>query len=165
MTVSQKMQDALNEQINAELYSAYLYLQMAAWFTAANLLGFGHWMRKQAEEEVRHAMRFYEYLLDRGGKVELKAVAAPEGVSGWKKPLDLFEQTYQHELGVTKRIHNLLREAQKEEDFATVEMLQWFVKEQVEEEASALTIVEQLKMAGDSKGALLALDHHLGKRE
>jgi ferritin len=163
MVITNKMQDAINEQINAEMYSSYLYLQMSAWLEANNFRGSAAWMRKQSGEETRHAMKFYEYLLSRGGKVSLKAIAAP--VAAWKKPLEIFEESYKHELEVTKLIYGLLKTAQSEDDPATTEMLQWFVKEQVEEEASTNLVVEQLKMAGDSKGALLAIDHHLGKRE
>jgi len=165
MIISTKMAEAINEQINAEIYSSYLYLQMAAWLESSGFVGAAKWMRKQTEEENKHAMKFFDYVLNRGGKVILKSISAPEGLDTWKKPLDIFEQAYKHELNVTKKIYNLLKIAQSEDDPATIEMLQWFVKEQVEEENSTNLIVEQLKMAGDSKGALLALDHQLGKRE
>ena len=136
---------------------------MSAWFAGSNLKGFSHWMNKQAGEEYAHAMKFYKYIIDRGGKVVLKAIAAPP--VEWKSALAIFEQSYGHEQEVTKRIYNVIKEARAEDDPPTLEMLQWFVKEQVEEESSALEIVEQLKMIGDSKGSLFMLDHRLAKRE
>lgn len=161
MLISEKMQELINQQINAELYSSYLYLSMAAYFESHNWSGFAAWMKGQAGEEMGHAMKFYEYLLERGGKVVLQAIPAPH--SNWESPQAVFEETYQHELKVTDRIHRLLDAAIAEKDHATSNFLQWFVKEQVEEESSTLKLQEKLKMAGTSLGSVFRLDHDAGK--
>ncbi len=162
MIISNKMQDAINEQINAELYSAYLYLSMTAYFHSIGLSGFANWMQKQAEEEYEHAQKFSHYIVERGGRVLLSAIKAP--ATEWKSPLDVFENSYSHELMVTSLIYKLVDIASAEKDYATVEMLNWFVKEQVEEEDNALTIRDRIKSITDSKGALLYIDKELGKR-
>ncbi len=131
--IGKKMLDALNEQINAELYSAYLYQAMAAHFEAGNLKGFAHWMDLQAKEEQAHARKMYEFLVDRGGRVALKAIAAPP--AEWKSPLAIFEESYAHEQKVTGLIHKLVDLARAENDHAAEVFLAWFVTEQVEEEA------------------------------
>jgi ferritin len=156
------MQEAINEQINKELFSSYLYLSMAAYFESKTLPGFAHWMRIQAEEERGHAMRLYDYLLERGGQVNLKAIAAPE--TTWKSDLAAFEAALEHERFITKSIHDLYELASKEKDYATQVMLQWFIEEQVEEEANASEIVENLKRIELHDTAVLMLDHRLGKR-
>jgi ferritin len=156
------MLDALNEQINAELYSAYLYQAMAAHFAAGNLKGFAHWMDLQAKEEQAHARKMYEFLLDRGGRVTLKAIAAPP--AEWKSPLAIFEESYAHEQKVTGLIHKLVDLARAESDHASEVFLAWFVSEQVEEEANASEIVEKLKMVKDHTQGLLMMDAHLGQR-
>lgn len=157
------VQDALNKQINAELYSSYLYLSMAACFEEANLRGMAHWMKLQAKEEAGHAMKFFEFVVERGGRVTLTSIAAPP--AKWDTALAAFEDAYKHETHVTALINKLVDLAGSEKDHATNVFLQWFVKEQVEEEASASEIVHQLKMIGDSKQGLFMLDRHLGARQ
>jgi ferritin len=157
------LQDAMNEQIKNELYSAYLYLSMSAYCEAANLPGFAHWMRMQAEEEVSHAMKFYQFIHERGGRVVLQAIDQPP--VEFQSPLNAFEQTLEHEQKVTAMIHDLYTLAVQEKDYASQAFLQWFVTEQVEEEDSATQIVETLKMIGDKGHALLMLDRELGRRE
>lgn len=161
--LSKKIEKALNAQINAELASSYLYLSMAAYFENETLRGFAHWMRVQSKEEYGHALRLYDHVIERGGKVALTALAAPK--TDWKSALDAFKDTYAHEQLITGLINDLVTQAVAEKDYATNAMLQWFVTEQVEEEAQAFEIVQKLNMAGESKGALLVLDHHLAKRE
>jgi ferritin len=161
--ISKTMQEAINEQINKELFSSYLYLSMAAYFEGKALPGFAHWMRIQAEEERGHAMKLYDYLLERGGQVNLKAIAAPE--TTWKSDLAAFEAALEHERFITKSIHELYELAAKEKDYATQVMLQWFIDEQVEEEANASEIVENLKRIEAHDTAVLMLDHRLGKRD
>jgi ferritin len=160
--ISKAMQDAINEQINKELYSSYLYLSMAAHFEAKNLPGFAKWMRVQEGEERGHAMKLYDFLLDRGGHVLLKAVDAPE--SDWKTSLDLFKQVAEHEAKVTASINALYELSLKEKDYPAQVMLQWFITEQVEEEKNAGEIVQQLELIDARGTAVLMLDHRLGKR-
>ena len=161
--LSKAVQDAINEQIKNELYSSYLYLSMAAHFESTNLPGFGHWMKIQAMEEVKHAMKFFEYVFERGGKVMLKAIDQPP--SDFKSPLEIFKSAHKHEQKVTAMIHKLYELALKENDYPSQVMLQWFIKEQVEEEKNAEGIVEQLKMAGDSSAALLMADRQFAARK
>jgi len=161
--LNKPVQDAMNEQIRNELFSAYLYLSMAAHFESTNLPGFGHWMKIQATEEVKHAMKFFEYINERGGKVTLKAIDQPE--TQFKAPLDIFKMAHKHEQKVTAMIHKLYELSLKENDYASQVMLQWFIKEQVEEEKAAEGIVEQLKMAGDSSAALLMADRQFAARK
>ena len=160
--IGKAVQDAINEQINKEFFSSYLYLSMAAYFEDKNLTGFGHWMRLQADEEREHAMKFYNFIIDSGGQVKLKALDAP--ATEWKSNLEVAEQVAEHEAKVTASIHNLYEVALKEKDYAAQVMLQWFISEQVEEEKSAKLIVDQLKLAGDSGSAILILDRELGAR-
>jgi ferritin len=161
--LSKKMEKALNGQVNAELYSAYLYLSMAANFTAQNWIGAAKWMRVQAREELGHAMKFYDFILECNSKVVLDPIAKPQ--TQWPTLLAAFEAAYAHEQKVTGLINGLVDLAQAEKDHATAFFLQWFVNEQVEEEANALLIVQQLRMIGDSKGSMFMLDRQLGKRE
>jgi ferritin len=161
--LSKKTEKALNDQINAELHSAYLYLSMAAYFESGNLSGFAHWMTRQASEEQGHAKRIFDYVHERGGRVLLKAIEAPE--TSWKSPLAAFKAALEHEKYITGRIDDLAALAEKESDRATLSMLKWFIDEQVEEEDAAATIVEQLKMAGESGHALLMMDRALAQRE
>ncbi|MFH1404313.1 MAG: ferritin [Candidatus Altiarchaeota archaeon] len=161
--ISDKMQDAMNEQMNAELYSSYLYLSMSAYFEDRNLSGFAQWMRVQAQEELIHAMKFYTHVIDRGGRVELKAIDLPP--KEWKSPLEVFEEAYKHELKVTGLINSLVDLAQGEKDYASNSMLQWFVDEQVEEEASADDIVQKLRMIKDAPAGIVMYDRGLGKRK
>ena len=163
MAMKKSVQDIINKQVNAELYSAYLYLAMAAWCQGENLSGFAHWFKVQAKEETGHAMRFYKHLEDRGAEIKLAAIGAPP--ARWNSVLAAFAEAYKHEQKVTSMIYDMVDLATKEKDHATVSMLKWFVDEQVEEEAQTLDIVNKLKMAGESKGALMQIDHQLGKRE
>ena len=161
--LSKKMLDAFNEQINKELYSAYLYLSMGAWAETQNLPGFAHWMHEQFEEETAHALKFFEYVVDRGGRVLLQAIDAP--AVEWKSPLAMFEQVLEHEQFVTSLIHNLYALAVKENDYPSQVLLQWYINEQVEEEKHATYIVDTLKMVGEKGQALVMLDRELAKRE
>ena len=161
--LSPAVQEAMNEQINAELYSAYLYLSMAADFEAANLRGMAHWMQLQAKEEVGHALKFFKHIFERGGRVTLTAIAAPP--AKWESAQAAFEAAYKHECHVTSLINELVDLAGAENDHASAVFLQWFVNEQVEEEANASEIFHQLKMVGDSKQGLFMLDRHLAQRQ
>ncbi len=161
--LSDRMLKVLNEQINHELFSAYLYLAMAAQFQSQNLKGFAHWMEVQAKEESGHALKLYGFVNERGGRVGLKGIDAPQ--ESWATPLAAFEAALAHERKVTGLIHKLADAAQSEKDHATAVFLQWFVTEQVEEEANALEIAEKLRMVGDSAQGLLMLDGILGQRQ
>jgi ferritin len=160
--ISRKMEKAINEQINAELYSAYLYLAMAAHFQALNLPGFANWMRVQTQEETAHAIKFYDFVLQRGGRVTMTAIAAPP--VKWDSPLAAFQHTYEHETKVTERINQLTDAALAEKDHATHNFLQWFISEQVEEEANANQLVQKLTLMGNDKSALFMLDRELAAR-
>jgi ferritin len=160
--LSPKMQDAFNKQMNAEMYSSYLYLAMAAWFENAYLPGFAQWMHAQAKEEWAHAMKFYGHINDRGGRMLLTPIAGPP--TDWATTLAVFEDVAKHEAKVTGLIHDLAALAAAEKDPAAAVFLQWFVSEQVEEEASVDAVLAQLKMIGESKSSLLMIDHHMGKR-
>lgn len=160
--IGKKMEKALNDQVNAELYSAYLYLSMEAYFKSLNMNGFANWMRVQTQEEVTHATMMYDFINERGGRVTLKAIDGPP--TKWDSPLAVFKNVYEHEQKVTGLINNLVDLAIKEKDHATNAFLQWFVNEQVEEEASADAIVQQLKMMKDAPGGIFMLDKELGQR-
>ena len=160
--IDKKMQDALNEQINAELYSAYLYLSMAAYFESTNLPGFATWMRVQTKEELLHGMKIYDYVNERGGRVTLKSIAEPP--SEWESPLAAFEAAYKHEQKVTGLINGLVNLAVEEKDDAANTFLQWFVDEQVEEEESAETVVNKLKLVADASDGMNMLDNEMGQR-
>jgi ferritin len=160
--ISKTMQDAINEQIKNEVYSAYLYLSMSAHFEANNLPGFARWMRVQYEEETTHALKLYDHLNERGGRVKLLAI--PEPRSDWSNALEVFNQVLEHEQHVTALIYKLYETALAEKDYAAQVMLQWFIDEQVEEEKNATEIVEQLKLIDARGTAVLMLDHRLGKR-
>lgn len=160
--ISKKMEEALNEQVNAELYSAYMYLSMESYFKSLNLNGFSNWMRVQTQEEVMHAMKIYDFVNERGGRVILKAIEGPP--TKWDSPLAVFEAVYAHEQKVTGLINDLVDLAIKEKDHATNTFLQWFVNEQVEEESSADEVVQQLKMMENAPGGMFMLDRELGQR-
>lgn len=162
MIISKKMEESINKQINAEMYSSYLYLSMATYFDAENLKGMASWMKVQAQEEMVHTMKFYSYIYDRGGKVTLKAIDAP--MVEWKSPLQVFEAAYDHEQKITMMIHDLVKIARNENDFTSDVFLSWFVNEQIEEEASSSEIVEKIKMVGSSNQVLYLLDKELGAR-
>jgi ferritin len=160
--ISKKMEDALNAQINAEMYSAYLYLSMAADFEDKNLPGFAHWMYLQAQEEFGHAARLYNYISEQQGKVKLAAIDAPQ--TEWANPVAVFEAVDKHEQYVTSLINNLVAMAMEEKDFASNIFLQWFVTEQVEEESNASTLLAKLKMVGDHVQGLFMMDRELAQR-
>jgi ferritin len=160
--IKAKIQDALNKQLNAELYSSYLYLSMAAYFESISLKGFANWMRIQAREELVHAMKFYYYVHERAGRVNLASISAPS--AQWDSPLAAFEQVYEHEQKVTGLINDLVTLAISEADHATNNFLQWFVAEQVEEESSADEIVQKLRLLGEDRSGLFMLDQELGQR-
>ncbi|MBD3184807.1 ferritin [Candidatus Poribacteria bacterium] len=161
--IGQKMQDALNDQINAELFSYYIYLSMATCFHAGGWEGMAKWMEAQAKEEMGHAMKIYGHIVERGGRVMLKAIEQPQ--SDWDSALDAFKAAYEHEKYITGRINDLVDLAAEEDDKPAGIMLQWFVTEQVEEEASVSKIVEWLERIGDSGNGMIMLDVQLGKRE
>lgn len=160
--MKQVVLDALNKQITREMYSANLYLSMSAYFSLKNLNGFAKWMEVQAGEEMMHAMKFFKYILQRGGKTVISAIAAPP--SDWQSPLKVFEDAYHHETLVTGWIYEIVGIARAENDFATENLLQWFVTEQVEEEATSLEIVDKLRMVGDDTQGLFMMDNTLGQR-
>jgi len=162
MAISKKMEKAINDQINAEMYSSYLYLSMAADLDGKALAGFSNWMKIQAQEELYHAMKMYDYVLERGGAIKLDVIEAPQ--TEWKTPLAIFQAAYKHELLVTSLINDLVDLAIKEKDHATNNFLQWYVKEQVEEEASADEIVQKLKLIGSQGNGLFMLDKEMTTR-
>lgn len=161
--LKKSVEDALNKQLNAELYSSYLYLSMSAYCDSIPLKGFAKWLRMQAEEEKAHGMKFFDYIIEAGGTVKLAKIDGPK--TGWKSVGDVFDQVYEHEKKVTGLINSLIDLSIKEKDYATQNFLGWFVKEQVEEEANASEIQAQIKMMGDIVGHLFWLDHELGKRQ
>jgi len=160
--LSEKMQKAIEEQINAELWSAYLYLSMSAYFERQNLPGFANWMKIQWQEEITHAIKFFDFVHERGGKIVLKPIAKVP--TTWKNAADAYAETLKHERIVTSLINNLVNIAVEEKDHATNNMLQWYVAEQVEEEANADKILGQLKLIGDNGYGLLMLDRELATR-
>jgi ferritin len=160
--MGEAVRDAMGEQIKHELYSAYVYLSMAASFETANLSGFAHWMRHQSKEEMEHAMKFFDFLLDRGEPVRLQEIDAPP--HAFRSVLDAFEQALEHEKEITGRIHVLYDLAVEEKDYPAQVMLNWFVTEQVEEEKSATEVVERLRLAGEDGAALLLLNSELARR-
>jgi ferritin len=160
--MSQTMQDAFNEQMKHEFYSSYLYLSMSAYCEASNLPGLAHWMRIQAREEAVHAMKIFDHLLDRGGRVQLQPISRPP--TDFASARDVFEQAHRHEVEVTASINQLYGRAVDERDFASRVFLDWFVHEQVEEEKTSGLLGEQFRMIGDDRSALLLLDRELAQR-
>ena len=160
--IGKAMQDAVNEQINKELFSSYLYLSMAAYFENKNLAGFAHWMRVQEAEERQHAMKLYDFILERSGQVELQAIEAPRIT--WNSNLELFREVAEHEARVTASIHALYELALAEKDYPAQVMLQWFINEQVEEEKNAAEVLASLELIEERGTAVLMLDHNLAKR-
>lgn len=160
--VSKKMQDAINDQMKNEFHSSYLYLSMAADFHHQGWEGMAHWMHKQAGEEKEHYQKFYDYLIEREGRVELLGIDKPK--NGWDSPLEAFKDALAHEKFITGKINDLYNLAKEEEDVAAQVFLDWFVKEQVEEEANASQNVQLLERAGNKVGVLYLLDHQLAKR-
>jgi len=161
--LDKKMLDALNKQMNAELYSWYLYLAMATYFESELLQGCANWMKIQAKEEMGHAMKFFDFIGERGARADLAKIDAPK--AQWKTVLEVFTETLEHEKKVTAGIHKLVDLALELKDHATNNFLKWFVDEQVEEESTAELIVHQLKMAGTDGRGLFLVDRELGKRE
>ncbi|MCS7121381.1 MAG: ferritin [Archaeoglobaceae archaeon] len=163
MAISEKVLKALNAQLNREIYSAYLYLSMSAYFESINLKGFSNWMRVQWQEELVHAMKFFDYITSRGGRVELYGIETPP--KEWKSPIDVFEFALNHEKNVTSRINELVELSMAEKDYATLNMLRWFIDEQVEEEKSFEEILIKLRFVGSDARALFFLDAELAKRK
>ncbi len=157
-----KVKKAINEQINAEIWSAYMYLSMSSYFTAQGLAGFANWMRVQWQEELSHAMKFFDYMVERGEQPILKPIAAVP--DKWKSTLHVMEETLKHERHVTSLINNIMDVAIEEKDHATKSMLQWFVDEQVEEEANAQALIDDLKLIDGNGHGLLLLDRELRSR-
>jgi ferritin len=160
--LSKVIQDAINEQIKNELYSAHQYLSMSAYCESVNLPGFAHWMQAQAQEEREHAMKFYDFLLNRKGRVLLQAIEQP--VVEFGSPLEVFEQALEQEQQVTAQINELYGLTASENDYASQAFLQWFLTEQVEEEKNVGDVLETLNMIGDEGEALFLFDRELGKR-
>lgn len=157
-----KIAEALNQQINAELYSSCLYLSVESYFHSVSLSGFATWMRVQVQEELLHAMKLYDFIISRGGRALLEAVAKPD--ADWESPLAAFEQVLRHEEGITEKINVLMDIAAAEQDHATKIFLQWFVSEQVEEEAAVSEILSKLRLIRKDSSGLFLLDAELGKR-
>lgn len=158
--ISKKLQDAINTQINAEMWSSNLYLSMSYFFAKEGFAGFAQWMKKQSQEELEHAYRLADYLIVREGTVLLNKIDVVP--TGWGSPLEVFEHTLEHEKRVSAMIDELVALAEAEKDYATTDFLAWFVSEQVEEEATAMEIVKKIKIAGST--AIYFLDSELGKR-
>ena len=160
--IGKKLNDAMNEQIKNELESYYIYLSMAAWLHSKALDGMGHWMRVQAHEEMLHAMKFFNHLIDRGGKVALKDLKQLK--IQWKSPIEVFQDAFEHEKFISKKINDLMSIARQEKEYASEPLLAWFTDEQIEEESNANKITEQLEMIGADKSGLLMLDRELAAR-
>ncbi|MBR5627242.1 MAG: ferritin [Thermoguttaceae bacterium] len=162
MAISAKLEKAINDQINAEFYSAYLYLSMSCQAQELKLKGVAHWFDIQYQEEVAHAMGFVTYLQERGGRVILRTIEGPQ--TEWKDAVEMYQTTCEHEAKVTSLINNLASMAVEEKDFALSQFLNWYVKEQVEEEATADEILGEMKLAANAPGAMLMLDRELAAR-
>ncbi len=160
--LDKKIEKAINDQINFELFSAYLYLAMAAYFSSLNLNGFANWMKVQVMEEQSHAKKFYDYVLERGGKITLTGINGPQ--NKWKSPLAAFEDALAHERIVTEKINNLMNLAIELKDHASTSFFQWFIDEQVEEESTADGIIQSLKLIGKDSGGLFMIDKELASR-
>jgi ferritin len=160
--LNESVQKALNEQVKNEFYSAHVYLSMCAWFEDQGLPGFATWMRMQYQEELQHGIKIFDFINDRDGKVVIEGVDAPP--TSWDSPLDAFKAAHANEKAVSRSIDDLYNLADQENDHATKVMLQWFITEQVEEEASTKQAVDRLVLAGDDSSALLVLDEQLGSR-
>ena len=160
--ISKEMQKELNEQVNKEFFSAYMYLAMSAYCNTIGLPGFAHWMRMQYEEESLHVTKMYDYILDQGGAIHLQTIEEPPKEYG--TPIEIIEQTLEHEQFITKSIHKMMGLAVEEHDYATQTFLQWYVTEQVEEEANVNDILAPLRMVGNDKGGLMMIDQKLSLR-
>lgn len=162
MKFNKKVEEILNKQVNAEFWSAFMYLSMSAWFENQGLKGMANWMKVQYLEETSHAMKIYDFIISRGGKAKLAAIDAVP--TEWKGITEVFEETYKHECKVTEMIHNCYNVAATEKDHATTNMLQWFIDEQVEEEQNVLEILDQLKLIGDEGQGVFMLNKELAAR-
>jgi len=162
MAINEKIQQAVNDQIEAEIQSAYQYLALSAWFTEHNLPGFSHWMMLQWQEELGHAMKLYHFLHARNGSVQLHELDAPR--SEFSSALSVFERVLEGEQLITKRINTLYELALKEKDYPLQMMLQWFINEQVEEEAMVTSVIDRLKMVGTEGAAIFLMDRELSQR-
>lgn len=160
--MNKRVEEVLNEQINREYHSAYLYLSMCAYFEEINLDGFSNFMRVQYQEEVSHAMKFFDHVIERGGRVILQPVEAVK--TNWEDIIEVFEDTLKHEKYITQCINDLLEVSYEEKDYATINMLQWYVAEQVEEEANVSSILQQLKMIEGKGAGLFMLDREMKAR-
>lgn len=160
--LNKKVEEAINKQINAEIYSSYLYYAMSAHFGALSLNGFAHWLRVQALEELTHVQKFTAFMVNRGGRVVMQPVEGPP--AEWESPLAAFKEVYEHEVKVTGLINGLVDLAMQERDHATVNFLQWFVGEQVEEESTADEVLQKLKMVKQTEGGLFMLDQEMNTR-
>ena len=163
MLMNERIQELINDQINYEMYSGYIYLSMAAYFESENLEGFANWMKIQAYEELKHAQKFFDYVNERGARVLLKSIQAPK--TEWISAKEVFKEAYEHEKNVTARIYNIADYAIELKDHATVSFLNWYADEQVEEEANTLEILQKLEKIGDHMQGLFMLDSELSKRE
>jgi ferritin len=163
MEIKKTMESELNRQMNREFYSSFLYLSMAAYVESLNLRGMAKWLRLQAGEEMKHGMKFYDFIFERGGAAKIDSM--PKMPTSWKSPLDAFRAAYEHEQKVTAWIHDIYGKAEAQKDHATKVFLNWFVDEQVEEEDQTREIVNNLKMIKDSKSALFMYDKALGERK
>ncbi len=161
--IKQRLEKELNCQINKELFSAYLYMSMGAYFQSIDLQGFANWMHIQAQEELTHAQKFYDFINERGGRVALEAIEKPQ--TEWESPLTAFEDVLSHEIFITKSINDLVSISNEEKDYATHIFLHWFVTEQVEEEATVTEIINKMKLMKDAPGALFMLDRELAQRQ
>ena len=160
--LNERIENILNEQINKEFYSAYLYLAMSAYFNENAYFGLANWTRVQAREEVDHAMILFDHILSRNGSVRLKQIDTPEYKAG--EPIEIFQQAYDHEVSVSRAIDEIAKMAQEENDYTTRNFINWFLKEQIEEEEQTLDIVNELKIYGNDRGALYHIDENLGRR-
>ena len=163
MRISEKMHEELNNQFMEEMKSMYLYLAMAAYFEDINYPGFAHWMRLQADEEFEHAMKFFDYINSRGGRVTLKTM--PEPQQKWESILEAFKAAYEHEKYISDRINKLVELALEDKDYTTKDFLGWFLDEQVEEEQTVEQIVNDIEKIGESKEALFYLERELAQRQ
>jgi len=162
MKLTKNVEDVINKQINAELWSAYLYLSMSSWFESKGLKGFANWMRIQFQEETAHGLKFFDYVLSRTGEIKLEPIAVVPNT--WGSIKEVFEQSYEHECLVTQMIYNCYEVAESDKDRATTSMLQWFIDEQAEEESNVLTILDQLNLIGEDGQAIYHLDKELATR-
>jgi ferritin len=162
MKISKKVADVLNKQVNAELWSAYLYLSMSIWSESKGFKGFANWMMVQFKEETSHALKIKDFVLSRSGEIKLQPIAAVK--TSWDSLLSMFEETYEHECKVTTLINECYEVALAEKDYSTSTMLQWYINEQTEEESNALEIIDILKITGEKSGGIFYLDKNLGKR-